>query len=107
MVHFRAILLSLVALVVLLGSSYAVGLHRGLDGCRAQLAGETSAPANLPLPADLMCSKRMMPAEPQLKELRRVEVPRATDAQWKSGLRDEPMPEGRGPRAELEPPRFG
>ena len=100
MIRIRAILLSLAALLVLMGSSYAIGVHKGSSYCVVQAGGDPPVPAS-----DLLCSKRMMPAEPQLKAHRLIEVPRATEAQWRLGLSDELIPEGRGPWTELKPPR--
>jgi hypothetical protein len=105
MFRLRALLLSFVALLMLLGSSYAVGLHSGISGCGANQASSRPAPANLPLPADLLCGKRVMAASPEVKAHVAVEVPRATKAQWRFGLASDPMREGRSPRLEPKPPR--
>jgi hypothetical protein len=105
MIRLRALLLSFAALLMLLGSSYAVGLHSGISGCGADQATSLPEPANLPLPADLLCGKRMMAASPEVKALLAVEVPRATKAQWRFGLASDPIREGRSPRMEPKPPR--
>lgn len=105
MLRLRAILLSLAAVLMLMSSSYAIGFKNGVNACRTYALSEQQDPANLPVPTDLMCGKRMMPAAPEMKALIAVEVPRATEAQWQRGLASDPMPEGNGPLTELEPPR--
>lgn len=107
MIRLRAILLSLAALLMLMGSSFAVGLHSGSKACGVYATSEMPDPASLPVPTDLMCGKRMMPSGPELKGHRAVEVPRATEAQWQFGLASDPMREGRRPLTELKPPRLG
>jgi len=102
----RALLLSILAVLALLSPSVAVGLHMGLDGCgpyaSVAAAGE---PVKLPSPCELMGGKRVLPRETDRMARSLVEMPRATEAQWQFGLADQPMREGRGPAAELEPPR--
>jgi hypothetical protein len=106
MLRFRAILLSLLAVLALLSPSFAVGLGVVQDGCGPYVsAAPQGEPVNMPSPCELMGGKRVMPAEPDLAVRRQVEVPRATEAQWQFGLSSDPLREGRGPMMEPEPPR--
>jgi len=106
MTRLRALLLSLFAVLALLSPSVAVSLDVAHDGCGPYVsAAGAREPVNLPSPCDLMGGKRVMPAEPHLAARRRVELPRATDAQWQFGLTSDRMREGSRPVREPEPPR--
>lgn len=105
MFRLRAVLLSLAAVFMLMSSSYAIGFKNGVHACGTYAVSELQESAKLPMPTDLMCGKRMMPAAPQMKAFTPVEEPRATEAQWQRGLASDPIREGRGPWMELEPPR--
>lgn len=103
---FRAILLSLLAVLALLSPSFAVGLGIASDGCGQYVSSApVGGPVNMPSPCELMGGKRVIPAGPDLGARRDVEVPRATEAQWQFGLTDDPIREGRGPMTEPRPPR--
>jgi hypothetical protein len=104
--RFRALLLSLLAVLALMSPSFAAGLHLVQDGCGPYVSSAAQGePMNLPSPCELMGGKRVMPAGPDLAARRQVEVPRATEAQWQFGLTSDPIREGRGPLTELKPPR--
>lgn len=106
MVRFRALLLTLLAVLALMSPSFAVGLHIAQDGCGPYVSTSAQGePVHLPSPCELMGGKRVMPAGAELQARRTVEVPRATDAQWQFGLTSDPIRKGRGPMTELEPPR--
>lgn len=106
MLHLRALVLSLLALLALMSPSFAVGLHLAQDGCGPYVSSAPPGePVNMPSRCDLMGGKRVMPAGPDLKAHRAVEVPRATEAQWQFGLTSDPIREGNGPMTELRPPR--
>ena len=106
MSSFRAILLSLLAVLALMSPSFAVGLGIATDGCGPYVSSAPAGePVHLPSPCELMGGKRVMPAGPDIRARRDVEVPRATEAQWQFGLTDDPIREGRGPMTELRPPR--
>jgi len=106
MLRFRAIVLSLLAVLALMSPSFAVGLGVVQDGCGPYVSSaQPGEPVNLPSPCEMMGGKRVMPAGPDLKVRRQVEVKRATHAQWQFGLASDPILKGSGPLTELKPPR--
>lgn len=106
MPRLRALLLSLLAVLALMSPSVAVGLRLAQEGCGPTVSSALSGePVNVPSPCELMGGKRVMPAGPDLRVPRNVEVSRATEAQWQFGLTSDPIREGRGPMTELRPPR--
>ena len=104
---FRAILLTLFALMALCSPSFAAGLCVGVGTGPEAAATLPGQPANLPSPCELQGGKRVMPRQIEAGMIRRIALRGATDAQWARGLGDEPMRAGRVPATEPPPPRLG
>src|SRR5688572_28186071 len=102
--RFFSLLMICVALLAMLSPSFATGVCVA-NGKLPAVSMNHDGPVQLPSPCDMQGGKRVMPAQPDFARASRVEVPRATMAQWALGLADEPMRQGRAPAAELPPPR--
>jgi hypothetical protein len=104
--RLASILTIFVALLALTSPSVATGLCAAQGGLPAVSAVADDTGSTLPNPCDMQGGKRVLPSRPHLQRTA-LELPRATLAQWASGLADQPMLDGVSPAAELPPPRLG
>jgi hypothetical protein len=89
------------------GASLAMGICSGLDSTDGRvLISISSDTAQQPSPCEQLGGKRTMPQTPLSGLTTRDEIPRATLAQWRLGLADDPVRHGRCLAVELPPPRL-
>lgn len=104
--HLRFTLPFLLMLLALLTPALATGLCGGLGQLHPLARVEASQTTRLPSPCDMQGGKRLAPAESPAWRHLCIELPRATEAQWRSGLADDPVRHGREPATDLPPPRL-
>lgn len=107
--RFFAVVLVFLAVCGFAGASLAMGICSGLDSADGRVLisapSDTPAPAQ-PSPCEQLGGKRTMPQSPLGGLAVRIEIPRATLAQWQLGLADDPVRHGRRLAVELPPPRL-